>query len=232
VRPETLAKATPEVLDMTDDSKNVYGLKVDSFNPKELALRVASGPMHFEFGAERIARKGAEIVRAMDAIAAVACVSLFDGIDDTRRRMYAGQAGNWRNKKVGVLEYRVLSNAWAIHPLIQNIVYDFTRKAGTLGYKGYMDVWKATEQETIDCIMQNNVEKAREILANNKKVVVRILERVYNMGPGPSEGVYDIFFKGMKSCVKDLEYKHYPNWETGKTYWRHSYADVMAGYKI
>src|ERR1019366_5440055 len=98
------------------------------------------------------------MVKAMDAIAGVACVALFAKYDNPIRRQYYGLPGEYRLPKHG-LEYRALSNAWLIHPLIMNLVIDFARKAAIMGKEGLFSKWKATEQETIDCITNCDVAK-------------------------------------------------------------------------
>jgi hypothetical protein len=65
-------------------------------------FRTTGGHIHFGIG-KRDDETVSRMVKALDAIIGVACVSLFDGIDDPRRRRMYGLAGEYRLPEYGVL---------------------------------------------------------------------------------------------------------------------------------
>lgn len=97
-------------------SYNVYGMKGLALDGRDVPFRSAGGHIHFGIG-KQTHESVAPMIKALDAILGVACVSLFAGIDDPRRRTMYGLAGEYRLPDHGV-EYRTLSNAWMCHPAI------------------------------------------------------------------------------------------------------------------
>lgn len=158
-------------------SLNSYKMQGRNIPGREVSFRPAGGHIHMGVS-PRPAEKFAEIVKAMDAILGVACVSLFASFDDPRRRQLYGLAGEHRLPKHG-LEYRVLSNAWLIHPFLMNIVFDLARKSFVFGDKNFMKLWKADEAETIETINNCDVVNARKILVRNEEVLLKIFESIY-----------------------------------------------------
>jgi hypothetical protein len=157
------------------------------------------------------------MVRAMDNILGVACVSLFAGYDDMRRRQFYGMPGEYRRPPHG-LEYRTLSNTWLCHPMIANLVMEIGRRSAMIGRAGALTVWKASEADVVDCIMTGNVDKARELLSINKELFVGIAKAAGLYSP---EKVYDVFYNGLDSVVKnptDIE----NNWNLTSAWVRHS----------
>ncbi len=206
-------------------SKNVYGIKGHIVDGRVLEYRMSGGHIHFGCGTQT-EEDTANIIRALDRCLGVACVSLFSGFDDPRRRRHYGVAGEYRTPPHGI-EYRVLSNAWLSHPLIMNIVYDFARQAFKLGQHGLLDVWKSDDDETIRCINTCDVKLAREILERNKDIMIKMLNNYYQQahagsmpGPGIAEMIYDIFFKGMESVIEDPT-DIYVNWGLDKQMYYH-----------
>jgi hypothetical protein len=177
-------------------SLNVYGHKGLTAHGREVPFRSAGGHIHFGIG-PRTKKTTANIVKALDSILGVACVSLFAGYDNPSRRLMYGLAGEYRLPPHG-LEYRVLSNAWMIHPLITNIVFDLSRKALKIGELGLLYRWVATEQETTECINKCDVALAREILQRNEKFFTEILSA---KGVEDSKRMYNIFMQGLDSVV-------------------------------
>jgi len=213
IEPEMLANAEDEHVNFgCMPSINAYGLKVKMPPPRQVPFRSAGGHIHFGVGKE--AHKDAEkIVKALDAIIGVACVSLFDGIDDPSRRQLYGLPGEYRLPAHGI-EYRPLSNAWLCHPMIMNLVIDVARKCVVFGQRDFMKFWKTTEEETIECIINCDAEKAREILTRNKDVFLQILRACYRTDDYDDDKstkqikkemdiLFDIFMGGIATAVKD-----------------------------
>jgi len=197
-------------------SLNVYGLKGLEAPGTEVFYRSTGGHLHFGFsGITEDQIK--DMVRALDAIVGVAGVSLFAKFDTARRRTMYGLAGEYRMPKHG-LEYRVLSNAWLFHPLIANIIYDLARPAATLGMRGLLKHWDATESETIAAINNHDVELARTILKRNRELLNKIL--MTKMGtPERADFVIDIILGGIENALvnpTDIE----GNWLLSSNNWK------------
>lgn len=226
---DTVVDVSPEVLQNAKEehitfgcmpSFNAYGMSGASIPPRLMPFRSAGGHMHFGIGkiTEEMAN---QVVKALDAIIGVACVSMFANVDDPRRRMLYGLAGEYRLPKHGI-EYRVLSNAWLSHPTLAHLMFDLSRKVIALGYSGLLnDVWETTEQETIECINTCNVEKAREILKRpkNEAFFKSIVKWAYQYeGNSFQDTVFNAFLNGMESIIanpKDIE----GNWELTSGEW-------------
>ena len=231
-------------------SLNAYGLSGELCPPRELPFRSAGGHIHFGIG--KISEDNAKpIVKALDAILGVSCVSLFENWDNPVRRKYYGLPGEYRLPAHGI-EYRVLSNAWLFHPLIMNLVFDLGCKALVFGQKGLLGCWKGSEGETIECVKNCDAKKAREIMERNKPVLVKIMqamhiyeyEREDTRGLGTVENaelVYKIFFDGMESAVRDPtnisgNWDLEGGWRThsdgeGKN-WKTAWKTIAAGRKV
>jgi hypothetical protein len=181
-------------------SKNAYGLKGNQKDGRDVPFRPAGGHLHFGVG-KKTKEQYEDMVKALDAIIGVACVSLFAKFDDPRRRTLYGLAGEYRTPPHG-LEYRTLSNAWLFHPTIMNLVFDISRKALVFGEKGMLaKYWKTPEKDTIDCIMKSDVKAARKILKDNEKVFKRIVSAAYGEDPVTLDVVFNVFFNGMEAVI-------------------------------
>ncbi len=180
-------------------SLNIYGLKGKTPSARELSFRPAGG--HIHFGIRTLDEsKIPSIIKALDAILGVACVSLFANYDNPIRREYYGLPGEYRLPKHGI-EYRTLSNAWLAHPFILNLVLDFGRKALCFGRDGFLENWSGNEKETIETIANCDVTKAREILARNKDIVMGLLKSSYKHSD--ITPLFNGIMNGMESMVKD-----------------------------
>lgn len=199
-------------------SFNVYGMNGVSKEGRDVPFRSAGGHIHFGFNTngdknfKMDEKQVVRMVKALDAIIGVACVSLFATFDDPRRREMYGLAGEYRLPIHG-LEYRTLSNAWLCHPLITNIVFDVARKAMMFGDKGLLQTWKCEEKETIRIIQECDVLSARKVLETNKDLFIGIIAAAYDRSTNVYDGektythaapmVYDIFLNGVESAVAD-----------------------------
>lgn len=177
---------------------NLSGIKSDG---RVTEYRSAGGHIHFGCG-KRSPDRIESIVYALDSILGVACVAMFAKFDDPRRRRMYGLAGEYRLPPHG-LEYRVLSNAWMFHPLITNFVFDLARKCFNIGDAGILDsIWKATKEETIDCINNCDVEKAQEILDRNKETFMTILDACYGTSDKSLTEIFKGFRNGMETIIE------------------------------
>lgn len=222
VSPKVLEKASEEhVAFGCAPSKNVYGLQGNVRDGRDVPYRFAGGHIHMglEVKTEEYLRG---LVRTMDSVLGVACVSMFATVDNPIRRQFYGLAGEYRTPPHG-LEYRVLSNAWLSHPLMMHMVFDLARAAAGMANDGFSSVWNATEKETVDTINNHDVDKAREILSRNVTVFRALL---HTIGGGYiNEAAKDIAVKvwsnGVESAVAspgDIE----DNWNLKNTWVSHS----------
>lgn len=205
---DVLEKADPQHIALgCMPSLNAYGLTGQTgLDAKSLTVRSAGGHLHFGIG-KLTEQEAIPIVKALDAIVGVCCVALFKSFDDPRRRHYYGLAGEYRLPPHG-LEYRTLSNAWLIHPLITNLVFDLARKVVSIGQKGLLEVWKASEKETIDTIMTCDVESARHIMERNKEFLMELFHKTlygYDHTKESMEPFYNIFYNGLETAVANVD---------------------------
>lgn len=188
-------------------SFNAYDLAGRKAAGRTVTFRPAGGHIHLGVGAQTndMYKK---MVKALDAILGVACVSLFEGIDDPRRRELYGLPGEYRLPPHG-LEYRTLSNAWMFHPVLNMMVFDLARRVVQIGENDLLKNWQTTEPETIECIRTCDVAKAREILARNEKFFKDILFSCYNETSYPpqtrddTDTLYKCIMAGASSFLRD-----------------------------
>lgn len=217
ITPKMIAESKPEhVAFGCNPSLNAYGMAGLKAPGNEVLYRSAGGHIHFGFAASAGAafeKKSPEtivnIVKALDAVLGVACVSMFAKFDDPRRRQMYGLAGEYRTPPHG-LEYRTLSNAWLSHPIIANIVFDLARGAFVFGERGYLKYWDCTEKETIRIINECDVDAARKVMETNNNLVVQILSSKLNIKEN-AEWAFKIITKGMETILKD-PYDLETNW--------------------
>jgi hypothetical protein len=181
-------------------SSNAYGMSGMKLDGRDVSFRSAGGHIHLGLPNGDVNRN-IEYVKALDKILGVACVSLFAKYDDPRRRLMYGLAGEYRTPPHGI-EYRTLSNAWLSHPLIMNIVFELSRKCISADQMGVIQYWDSTEEETIACINNCDVELSREILARNKFNFIQIFDRIVS---NSGVAVYKLFMLGMDSLIKNPE---------------------------
>ncbi len=163
-------------------SYNVYGtppLKVD--DPTVLPIRFAGCHMHFGIKntlGSKYEERLPHVVKMMDAIFGVASVSLLQGLEDPRRRMFYGRAGEYRTPPWG-LEYRVPSSAILAHPTLTHISFELARVAMHLGL--YFDtddiLIDATDKKVENIINSYDVDGAVNLLAKNWKIISELLSR-------------------------------------------------------
>ncbi len=132
-------------------SWNVYGLRGNIEDGRNVPFRFAGGHLHF--GLSRLTKEPEKrqqiiekYVRALDKVLAVAVVSLLGELDNPIRRRFYGQPGEYRMPAHG-FEYRVLSNAWLCHPLAFNMVFDLARSVCGLEEEDLLMSWKGTGRQ-------------------------------------------------------------------------------------
>ena len=197
-----------EVMDASSDeyvnfgcmpSLNIYGLRADKPPARSVPFRSAGGHIHFGIG-KTTEREATPLVKSLDAICGVMCVSLFAEFDNPKRRILYGLPGEFRLPPHG-LEYRPLSNAWLSHPLITNMVFDLARKSLVFGKNGFLPRWNATEKETLDTIIQCDVEQAHAIMDRNKDIIFSILKSSYSSAENEE---IDMLFRAFKDGIRSV----------------------------
>ena len=242
---KTVVEVSAELLEKSEErfvqfgcspSLNAYGLEGLGTDGRTVPFRPAGGHMHFGIGTHT-EKQAVPIVKALDAVVGVACVSMFAKFDDPRRRSLYGLAGEFRLPHHG-LEYRTLSNAWLFHPLIAYMSFDLARKAMMLGKNNLLHLWKAEEKETIDTIQNCDVKQARIILERNKALMIRILEAIRGGYENHGLTAFNAWMAGMENVVVDPT-NIAGNWQlsgysTGKATPRfyESRATMAAGKKV
>lgn len=206
-------------------SENVYGLKSKEVPPRELPFRSTGGHIHFGIGKKNEnVDQVKQMVRALDAVLGVCCVSLFAKYDNPIRRQFYGQAGEYRTLKHGV-EYRGLPNLVFCHPMITHLTFDLARKCMVFGEKGFLRYWETTEEETINCIQNNDVDLAHKIMERNKATLLKVFRAAYSyLTEKQLENVYHIFYDGVDAAIKNVSDLS-ANWKLNGGWVVHSSAD-------
>lgn len=199
-------------------SQNIYGMKGLDINGRDINIRSAGG--HIHIGCGKLQQKQIEtVIKALDAIVGVACVSLFAGYDDPRRRTMYGLAGEYRTPAHG-LEYRVLSNAWLIHPVLMNATFDLTRAAYAFAMGGLLEYWKADEKEIIEVINSCDVKGARKMLLKNETIFKELLRYKYD-DKNMVDGAFRMFMEGIDEIVAEPK-NFFKNWNLDGNWRTHS----------
>jgi hypothetical protein len=157
-------------------SKNVYGLEPIRVDGATLPWRPAGYHMHFQTKLKEMALERA--VRMLDAVAGVMSVSVFQGMEDPRRRTIYGRAGEYRTPKHG-LEWRVLSSAVMVHPAVHHLMWNMARAAFVMAKAGWEGIWDASEEETRETVDFLDVDQAKRALERNKDLVQGLLRSMY-----------------------------------------------------
>jgi hypothetical protein len=197
-------------------SLNLYNLKGLERSGREVPIRFAGGHIHYGTSFNSTTQRDA-VVNALDHILAVSCVSLFANFDNPVRREYYGLPGEYRTPAHG-LEYRVLSNAWLMHPVITHLVVDLSRRAFAWGYSGLNKYWKCENTEMISVVQTHDVKGARAILERNKHLLVPLICTMSSYS-GSAETAYNVLLNGAESAVKDPR-DVYSNWQLGSSHWQ------------
>lgn len=195
--PVLLEKAPLKYLELgCAPSKNAYddSPRIQIGNPRYLPLRFAGSHMHFSLNTPSLDRKG--VVKGLDKILGVVMTSLFEGMEDPRRRQYYGMPGEYRTTSYGV-EYRVPPSAMLAHPVLVHICYEIARQAIYCTEQGLTPYWKCKEKEAREIIKDSDVKAARKVLTRNKAFTEALL-RV------PMRGYYGAMNRVEKQINKAL----------------------------
>lgn len=198
VQEEVMANAKQEYVEFgCDPSHNAYGVGgLRVMDARMLPYRFAGGHIHLDMGAIPIT-DAIPIVKAIDKIAGVASVGMFEKYDNAVRREFYGLAGEFRLPSYG-LEYRVLSNAWLTHPAITHFTFELVRAAAKLQFVHMDSFWEGTEDEVQHIINRCDVAAARVLIKRNEAVYRRLFEGTYNGKKGSMPYGPDV----TKLCVK------------------------------
>jgi len=200
-------------------SKNAYTDEVNprllQLDPTKLDIRFAG--YHIHIGIPQKAEEAYKgIIKTLDAIAGVASVALFEGMEDVRRRQYYGLAGEYRTPRHG-LEWRVLSSCVLCHPAIFHLLSDLTRASAAFYAAKISHLWESGEDQVQDIINNLNVEEARKLLKSNESVLLALLR-----GPYSAENALKAI-KAIHAGVRNvLPLDMHANWKIDKEWKDHS----------
>lgn len=163
----TLNETSPEYVEFgCMPSFNAWGVSGMSLDGVNCPHRFAGGHIHFGISKYDAAmEKIPEIVKALDAVLGVVCVSLAENFDNPIRRKYYGLVGEHRLPPHG-LEYRALSDFWLFNPKLASMVLDLSRRVLVAVVNG-KNKWVASQEEVIECVLRSDVKMAREIIKRN-----------------------------------------------------------------
>lgn len=192
----TLAKLPKDKVEFgCTPSINAYGEAVPIPDGKDVNFRMAGGHLHLGgTSIMRTGRKGADLekmdlkinntIKALDRTLGVMSVALFYGLEDKRRRELYGRAGEFRTPKHGI-EYRVLSNAWLVHPVTANLVFEIARVvAASVVYNpenkmyDFLTEMDTTDEEVQDIINNLDIRKARSYIKRHEGLFKALLTKV------------------------------------------------------
>ena len=150
---------------------------------RSLPIRFAGCHMHFGIG-KMVIDTMDRIVKMIDAIYGIASVSLFSGMEDPRRRMFYGRAGEYRLPPHG-LEYRVTSSAMLAHPVLYHLCFDVARICVYLGMHipSPALIWNYEgDDQIVEIINTYDVRAARRLLKKNTDFLEYLIKRRYGEG--------------------------------------------------
>jgi hypothetical protein len=180
-------------------SSNAYGRSLPIPDGNEVELRMAGGHIHLGLVNPKT-EAIPEIVRTLDKLLGVVSVGLFQGMDDPRRRLYYGRAGEYREPAHG-LEYRVLSNAWLCHPIIAHLVFTMARFCVPLGVLG-IEPTDITDSEVQEVINSCNVEMALALISRNEKAFRTLVYASVGYSKEKTDAVWEMIHTGVKSKLR------------------------------
>lgn len=152
-------------------SYNVYQISGMGIDGIDCPHRFSGGHIHAGIG-KQTEDMFEKIVRNLDALVAVAGVSMFENIDNPIRRRYYGLAGEFRMPPHGI-EYRPLSNAWLFNPECAHMMFDVSRKVMQATLAGELEVNNPIE-DVIETVLLSNVDKARGMIEGNADLYKKI----------------------------------------------------------
>lgn len=197
-------------------SINAYGDEPQApDDPRKFKLRFTGGHVHL--GCANLDKaKAEEMVKAMDIMAAIPAVAMFEHLDSPVRRQYYGRAGEYRMPKHG-LEYRVLSNAWLCAPAITHLLFNLVRVGGKIGYAGRTKELGLSEEKVREIINFCDVRAARKFVEENSKFYASLLSA--DGAHTTEKGWLKVTQEGVESLYEDVDAID-KNWHFTGTKWR------------
>jgi len=200
-------------------SLNAYGLTPGPLDGRNIPFRSTGGHLHFGFYKTKIDK--IKMIKSLDAILGVCCVSMFRNFDNPIRREFYGLVGEYRDTSYGNgeegFEYRTLSSSWLDHPAITNLVFDLGRGAAAVGYYNFADLWQVDEKEVIEIVQTCNANKAKAVVEKNHSMLVSILKAYYT--EPIAEVAYQTIINGMEYIIADPT-DVIKNWKLGENDWQ------------
>ncbi len=224
--PEEMLKNSPrECVELgCDPSMNAYfegpNPALMQLDAQNLPFRFAGYHIHFGIG-KKEPETYARIVKMLDAIAGVASVCLFRGMEDPRRRKYYGLAGEYRLPPHG-LEWRTLSSCVLCSPYTFHLMSDLARGACQMRLHKLSHFWKWNEKEVIRAINDLDVDLAWKILQDNKDSLQLLLKSVYPASTGNKTGPEKAMILLEKGALKTLDTDMLSSWKIYGTWRTHS----------
>lgn len=183
-------------------SMNVYG--DEGFvvsNYRDISIRTSG--CHFHFGTNKDPVRG---VRRMDRIAGVVMTAILGELQDPRRRVLYGRAGEYRTPTHG-LEWRVMGSEVLVHPAMFHLAFDLARAALELGVVG--DLWETSDDETRSAINNYDFALCRKIVSRNKEMLQAICGAVYEKDKSANRAILVLVEQGVKGFIDTDMHK---NW--------------------
>lgn len=226
--PQELLASSPQegVALGCDPSLNAYtrdeNPRLATLDPSQLPIRFAG--FHIHIGQPKLS--GAtyrRIVRMLDAVVGVVSVAIFEGMEDPRRRLYYGLAGEYRLPEHG-LEWRVLSSCVLCAPGIYHLISDLTRVVACLAQSRWHRMWKAAPSRVQDIINNLNVPEARKLIKENEAALKLMLKGPYAGCQAAQDNAFRIIDQGAQNLIS-LEM--HANWRMGHNWENHSHANSL-----
>jgi hypothetical protein len=177
---DTLLSSKPEHVALgCGASLNAYDLCGEPVaDARMLRERFAGGHIHAGLAEKLLPAKARQIVKAIDAIATVPTIAMFEKLDSPARRRYYGLPGEYRLPAHG-LEYRTLSSAWLCHPAIAQFTRELVRMAIKIACANHEHLFEYEEVAVVRCILDHDVDFAREHVKKNLKLYEELLRTIY-----------------------------------------------------
>ena len=215
-------------------SFNAYGeepLVIE--DPKLVPFRSAGGHLHFSITEDK-RQFIPQMVKELDRVLGVISVALFQYYDEPRRRAMYGRAGEYRTPEHG-LEYRVLSNAWLVHPACAHLVYEIARVVmGQVvnkvpGTATKYSFWDVTEEEARQVINDVDVEGAKALLKRNEVGLRHLIDCLPAVGKVAARrtGWIDVIMNGVHKYVSNPDEPSY-EWGLDGDYSKYWYCMSMS----
>lgn len=160
-----------------DPSLNAYTApRHINLNGRTHLYRYAGGHIHLGCG-KLLDKENKELIKLMDRIVGIPATLLDTELPSIRRRMYYGQAGEYRIQPHGV-EYRTLSNFWLRAPELASLMMGLARVAYTVFKDGRESIDAinrvATDDKVRAIINTTNIAEARKVFDKMRPYLTNI----------------------------------------------------------